>query len=86
MSDYETGFNLGLSWEGPHGDGSLGVLSLDFVREQAEMHAAGFRFDELEYVTEEEWEAAEAFMRGFRDGLAACMTFTPCDRRARPGA
>lgn len=71
MSAFDQGFQLGLNWEGPHGDGTLGVLSLDFVRDQAEMYAAGFPFAELEYVTEKEWEDAAAFMRGFHAGLAA---------------
>jgi len=71
MSAFDAGFQLGLHWEGPNGDGSLGVLSLDFVREQAEMHASGFRFSELEYVLEEEAQEAEEFMKGFWAGLNA---------------
>ena len=71
MDAFEAGFDLGLRWEGPNGDGTLGVLSLDFVREQAEMRASGFRFSDLEYVSETEWEEAAEFMRGFHAGLAA---------------
>lgn len=71
MDAFEAGFDLGLRWEGPHGDGTLGVLSLDFVREQAEMRASGFRFSELTDVPEEAWEEAAEFMRGFHAGLAA---------------
>lgn len=68
---FDAGFELGLNWEGPNGDGSLGALSLDFVREQAEMHASGFRFNDLEYVLEEEEREAAEFMRGFWAGLYA---------------
>lgn len=72
MGAFDQGFQLGLHWAGPNGDGSLGSLSLDFVQEQAEIYATGFRFSELEYVKEEELDAAAAYMRGFYAGLAAC--------------
>lgn len=72
MSAFDQGFEMGRQWEGPNGDGSLGSLSLDFVQEQAERCAAGFRFSELDYVTDQELADAESFMRGFYSGLAAC--------------
>lgn len=68
---FDAGFQLGREWIGPNGDGTLGVLSLDFVREQAEMRACGFTFDQLTHVPEEAWEEAAQFMRGFHAGLAA---------------
>ena len=68
MDAFSQGFEMGRNWVGPNGDGSMGALSHGFVRECAEMHAAGFRFDELTYVTEEEQAAADEFMRGFHAG------------------
>ena len=72
MSAFDLGFEMGREWVGPNGDGSMGALSLDFVYEQAERFATGFRFAELDYVTDEEQEDFNAFMRGFYAGLAAC--------------
>ena len=68
MDAFSQGFEMGRNWVGPNGDGSMGALSHGFVRERAEMHAAGFRFDELTYVPEEEQAAADEFMRGFHAG------------------
>lgn len=70
MGAYQKGFELGLNWIGPNGDGTLGVLSLDFIRTQAEVYACGFRFSDLTHVTEEEEHEAKQFMRGFHEGLA----------------
>ena len=72
MSAFYLGFEMGRQWEGPSGDGSMGALSHDFVRECAERHAAGVRFDELDYVTDRELEEAAAFVRGFYVGLSLC--------------
>lgn len=71
MEAFNAGYELGLNWVGPNGDGSMGALSYGFVRERAEMHAAGVRFSELGYVTDKEARAADAFMRGFYLGLSA---------------
>ena len=72
MEAFNAGYELGLNWIGPNGDGSMGTLSLEFVRECAERHASGVRFAELDYVTDKEARAADAFMRGFYLGLSAC--------------
>ena len=71
QDSFDKGFKMGRQWEGPNGDGSMGVLSQDFVREQAEMHAAGFRFAEMNFVSDEERDVAAAFMRGFYAGRGA---------------
>lgn len=68
MDAFSQGFKMGREWVGPNGDGSMGALSHGFVRECAEMHAAGFRFAEMNFITDEEARAADEFVRGFHAG------------------
>lgn len=69
---YAAGFADGLGWEGPNGDGSLGALSLEFIREMAERWACGYTFDQLvDGPSDGEMEAAQWYMRGHYDGRSA---------------
>jgi hypothetical protein len=69
---YDLGLETGRDWIGPYSDGSLGSLSAQFIEEQAEMFAAGYRFAELDDgPTNVEERAKAEWLRGHRDALRA---------------
>lgn len=72
QTEFQAGFERGRSWMGPNGDGSMGSLSAEFVREAAERMAAGHRFSELtDGPTAAEQAAAGAYMAGFAAGRSS---------------
>lgn len=69
---YQAGFEAGRDWIGPNGDGSLGSLSLDFIREQAEFWSCGHRFSDLKDDPDAYARScAENWMQGHHDGRCA---------------
>ena len=72
---YKAGYEHGLAWDGPNGDGSMGALSLEFVREAAERHACGHLFAELrDEPTVDERAKAGGYITGFWEGREAALS------------
>lgn len=72
---YEAGHAHGLLWDGPNGDGSMGALSLEFIRDRAEEFACGRRFAELtDGPTVEERGKAGGYVSGFWDGREEALS------------
>lgn len=63
---YAAGLAHGRDWIGPNGDGSMGALSADFIRQAAQQYACGYDFRDLrDGPTPDDQALADAYRRGF---------------------